>query len=102
MHNSELGSSNAAFAHSYNWNFMVGVCRDCLQRNIKDFETLFGPIKVKTDMWGRERNVVEINNITDEGLSRGSLDSESREILRQIRDTKTITERVGLITKNLY
>ena len=54
------------------------------------------------DMYGRERQVVFIENFSDEGLDCGDLDIRSREMLRLLRDAKSDEERLDLVRKNLY
>ncbi len=85
----------------YNWNFVVDACRCCINRNT-EFEQLFGAIHIVKDMYGRERQVVFIENFSDEGLNCGDLDIRSRETLRLLRDAKSDEERLDLVRKNLY
>ena len=87
---------------TYNWNFTIDVCHNCLTYDSKAFEELFGPIDYKTDMWGRERRFVRLSNITDEGLQRGDLGFGVREMLRLIRDTECLKTKLDLLQKNLY
>jgi predicted Zn-ribbon and HTH transcriptional regulator len=84
----------------YNWNFIIDVCQYCMRSS--DFKALFGEISVMRDMWGRERNVVCIENITDEGLDYGCLDVNTKNTLKLIRDAKSNEERLSLVKKNLY
>ena len=85
----------------YNWNYTIDVCRHCLRDRV-ELEALFGPISVAKDMFGIERQMVSIENISDEGLSRGSLSEDLKEKLTRIRDCKTFEDRLALIRKILY
>lgn len=87
---------------TYNWNYYVRVCKNCLWNYPEEFNKLFGEIRSKHDMWGREREVISIDGITNEGMRRGNLDWREREILTAIRDAKSIEDRLSLIRKNLY
>jgi hypothetical protein len=63
---------------------------------------LFGEIVVRTDMFGRERQVVLLENISDEGLEHGNLDVNTINTLKSIRDAKSDEEKLNLVKKNLY
>ena len=67
-----------------------------------DFKDLFGEIAVRTDMFGRERQVVLLENISDEGLEHGNLDINTINTLKSIRDAKSDEEKLNLVKKNLY
>ena len=87
-------------AHA-NWDYVIRVCEDCYYDREK-FNSLFGEIDTMTDHWGLSREAVSIDNISDEGFSRGRLDFETVECLRQIRDEKDPVARAALIQKRLY
>ena len=53
-------------------------------------------------MYGREREVVFIENITDRGIERGDLPDYTRRLLREVRDAKSPKDRVELLRENLY
>lgn len=84
-----------------NWNYVIDLCPECFE-NKEAFEKLFGPVVVRQDFFGRHRNVVQLTNITDEGLHCGSLWDETIEMLKQIRDAKRIEDRLKLVKKNLF
>lgn len=86
----------------YNWSYVVDVCDDCLRYNTAEFKNLFGKIYTKKDMYGRERQVVLLENISDEGMSRGNLSTGAKDILKLIRDAKSDEEKLDLVKKNLY
>lgn len=85
---------------SYNWNFTIDVCSSCIDRD--EFKELFGPISYVRDMYGREREVVFIENITDRGIERGDLPDYTCRLLREVRDAKSSKDRVELLRENLY
>lgn len=85
---------------SYNWNFTVDTC--CYCKKSDEFKDLYGEIYVKTDMYGRERQVVRLAEITDQGLNRGDLPYNLRNMLRNIRDIESYEDRVELLRENLY
>lgn len=92
---------NADIEHEcYNWNYVIDTCDNCL--NSTEFTTLYGEITTRIDMFGRERNVISLKNITDSGLKRGSLDVSTRNALKAIRDAKSDEEKLNLVKKNLY
>lgn len=84
----------------FNWTYTIDMCDYCYENG--EYEELFGPIFQARDMYGRERNVVSITTISDEGLRRGSLDSYTIHTLAQIRDAESDEDRANLIRKNLY
>lgn len=96
----EIIPSTDAEHECYNWNYIIDVCRHCVTSD--DFKSLFGDIVYRKDMFGRERQVVLLENITDDGMDCGSLDIEVKEILKLIRDAKSYEEKLNLIKKNLY
>ena len=85
---------------SYNWNFTIDVCSSCIDRD--EFKELFGPISYVRDMYGRKREVVFIENITDRGIERGDLPDYTCRLLREVRDAKSPKDRVELLRENLY
>ena len=82
-----------------NWNYLIDSCWHCKQSG--EFEKYFGPIKTATDGWGRQRDVVSIDTITDEGFTLGTLEPSLAKVLKQIRDAKSIEERIALIENRL-
>ena len=86
---------------SYNWNFVIDACHNCLHHN-PEFKELFGETVVREDMYGRSRQVVLLENISEEGWTRGSLDPYTREILQSLQTCNSYEERVELLRKNLY
>ena len=92
---------NADEEHEFcNWNYVIDSCRYCVDSTL--FNKLYGPIHYKEDMYGRNRKVVKLDNITDEGLEHGSLGHDTREMLKTIRDAESYEERLALVRKNLY
>jgi hypothetical protein len=92
---------NADSEHEcYNWNYVIDTCENCLSNG--EFTKLYGEITTRIDMFGRERNVISLKNITDSGLKRGSLDVSTRNALKAIRDAKSDEEKLNLVKKNLY
>ena len=87
-------------AHT-NWDYIIRVCEDCYYES-KRFNTLFGEVDLETDHWGLSREVISIDNISDEGLSCGYLDPDTIECLKQIRDEKDPAARADLIRQKLY
>ena len=86
---------------SVNWGYIVRVCEDCYYES-KRFHTLFGEVELMTDHWGICREVVSIDNISDDGFCRGRLDPDTIECLKQIRDEKDPAARADLIRQKLY
>ena len=84
----------------YNWNYIIDACNYCVRNS--DFKDLFGEIVVRTDMFGRERQAVLLENISDEGLEHGNLDINTINTLKSIRDAKSDEEKLNLVKKNLY
>ena len=82
----------------YNWTYKIPMC-DCCMRRPEDYEVTLGELKETADMWGRIRVVARIENINDEGLSRGDLPDDVFNVLTKIRDAKSIEERIALIRK---
>lgn len=85
---------------TYNWNFTIDLCQSCFDS--EDFVRLFGEAQLRPDMYGRHRYVVDIDNVTDEGLSGGEIDNYTREWLKQLRDMESFEDRLALLRKNLY
>ena len=84
----------------YNWNYIIDACNYCVRNS--NFKDLFGEIVVRTDMFGRERQAVLLENISDEGLEHGNLDINTINTLKSIRDAKSDEEKLNLVKKNLY
>jgi hypothetical protein len=84
----------------YNWNYLVATCSHCAHSS--EFTQLFGDIVIRKDMFGRDRQVVLLENISDEGLERGNLDRGVINILKSIRDAKSDEEKLNFVKKNLY
>ena len=84
----------------YNWNYVVDTCRYCQRSD--SFKELFGEIDTKTDMYGRVRQIVHLENFSDEGLECGDLDYNARATLKLLRDAKSDEEKLNLVKKNLY
>lgn len=82
-----------------NWTYAVYVCNSCLQSD--EFVKLFGKPQSTTDMWGRDRTVIALKNITDEGLRKGCLRPHAIEKLTQVRDSKSLEERLEVILNYL-
>lgn len=85
----------------YNWSYVVHVCNDCFYDQ-EELEKLFGPVSIVKDMFGRERYAVTLANISDEGLNRGHLSSDTVEVLRQVRDTEDDHKKLNILRENLY
>jgi hypothetical protein len=83
----------------FNWSYVIDSCWHCLEYG--EFERYFGPAKTVSDMWGRLRKVVSIDTITDEGFELGTLGPSLARLLKEIRDTKSIEDRVDLIENKL-
>lgn len=85
---------------SFNWNYHITLC-DCCQDDPEEYEPLFGPLTQHRDDYGVLRDCFDLQNITDEGLSRGDLSIETQRSLRQIRDARSLHERANLI-RNIF
>jgi hypothetical protein len=85
---------------TYNWNFVVDACSNCVHS--RDFEELFGKLELRRDMFGRMREVILLENITDEGFELGELSPSAREMLKQLQKMDCYEDRVSLLQKNLY
>lgn len=84
----------------FNWNYVIDACSYCVRNS--EFRELFGETVIRTDMFGRERQVVLLENISDDGLECGSLDYDTKNALKLIRDAKSDEEKLSLVKKNLY
>lgn len=82
----------------YNWTYTIPMCDYCMRRP-EDYEITLGELKEIADMWGRTRIIAQLENINDEGLSHGDLPDETFQLLRQIRDAKSIEEKIALVRK---
>ncbi len=82
-----------------NWNFVIDSC--CYCTGGATFKSLFGPIFQREDMWGRMRNVVKLENMTDEGLERGDLREYTLDTLYAIRDAESDEDRMELVREKL-
>lgn len=82
----------------YNWTYIIPMCDHCL-RHPEDYEITLGELKEVPDMWSRIRTVAQLENVNDEGLSRGDLPDDVFQVLRQIRETKSIEEKIALVRK---
>ena len=85
---------------TYNWNFTIDVCSCC--HGSEDFKALFGDIHIRKDMYGREREVVFVDNISDEGIECGDLSTDMRGMIRLVRKAASLEERANLVRKYLY
>jgi hypothetical protein len=85
---------------TYNWNFTIDVCPCC--HDSEDFKALFGDIHIRKDMYGREREVVFVDNISDEGIECGDLSTDMRGMIRLVRKAASLEERANLVRKYLY
>lgn len=85
---------------AYNWHFVIDNCNNCL--GSREFTELFGEISPRYDAWCRYRDTVYIDNITDEGLTRGDLSPARQEMLRTVREMKSREERIEFLQKNLF
>ena len=74
------------------------MCDHCMNHP-EDYEITLGQLKESTDMWGRTRIVAQLENINNEGLSRGDLPNDTFQALVKIRDAKSIDAKVALIRK---
>ena len=82
----------------YNWTYTIPMCDHCM-KHPEDYEITLGQLKETTDMWGRTRVVAQLENINNEGLSRGDLPGDDFQVLVKIRDAKSIDAKVALIRK---
>lgn len=82
----------------YNWTYTIPMCDHCMSHP-EDYEITLGQLKEATDMWGRTRIVAQLENINNEGLSRGDLPNDDLQALVKIRDAKSIDAKVALIRK---
>lgn len=82
----------------YNWTYTIPMCDHCMSHP-EDYEITLGQLKEATDMWGRTRIVAQLENINNEGLSRGDLSNDDLQALVKIRDAKSIDAKVALIRK---
>ena len=82
----------------YNWTYTIPMCDHCMNHP-EDYEITLGQLKETTDMWGRTRIVAQLENINNEGLSRGDLPGNDFQALVKIRDAKSIDAKVALIRK---
>ena len=82
----------------YNWTYTIPMCDHCMSHP-EDYEITLGQLKEATDMWGRTRIVAQLENINNEGLSRGDLPNDDFQALVKIRDAKSIDAKVALIRK---
>ena len=96
----QLLNSSDDETETYNWNFVIDTCKNCIGSS--EFEELFGPIRIRKDMYGRDRQFVHIDNITERGLDGGTMDSYSRTVLKEIGSIESDEDRVVLLRKKLY
>lgn len=82
----------------YNWTYVIRMCDYCMRRP-EDYEITLGELKETTDMWGRTRIIAQLENVNDEGLSRGDLPDDVYMHLTEIRDAKSIEEKIALVRK---
>jgi hypothetical protein len=87
---------------SYNWNYVIDACANCLNYRYNDFKKMFGEIHLKTDMYGIRRKVVYLENITDNGLDHGDLGSANRQLLKDLRAIDSNEGRLELLKERLY
>jgi hypothetical protein len=95
----ELLPNPSADLVCFNWSYVIDSCWHCLEYG--EFERYFGPAKTVSDMWGRLRKVVSIDTITDEGFELGTLGPSLARLLKEIRDAKSIEDRVSLMENKL-
>lgn len=84
---------------SENWSYYIVSCEDCL--GSEQFIKLFGPSAQASDQWGIMRNIILLDNISEQGFEKGDLNSDVVIMLKQLQDTP-IEDRAALIEKIFY
>ena len=81
---------------SENWSYYIVSCGDCL--GSEQFIKLFGPAAQASDQWGIVRNIILLDNISEQGFEKGDLSSDITNTLKQLQNTP-IEDRADLIEK---
>ena len=84
---------------SCNWGHCVTVCSYCYNHADNTFLNKFGQPFWAKDMWGRDRRVISIDTISDEGMQEGDIDANTRSMLIDVRNEKNREKRIELIQK---
>lgn len=96
-----LDSTNEELVNSFNFNYYVALCDDCLldsNAHLADY----GPIHEVTDMWGHRRKAFDVTKVTDAGLNRGDLSSDTIDFIKRVREADGDEARLALIQEFSY
>ena len=75
----------------FNYSISITVCPDCCASD--KFKELYGGIEYAVSSYGVLRDVIYLENITDEGLENGNFSSREIKYLKKIRDTTDLEKR---------